>query len=63
MKKFVLSLAALALISASSLTASAQTSASATVGSAQPSTLGGCNPRPQGILGSIYAAVTSFFSF
>ncbi len=64
MKKSVLSLAALALISASSFTASAQSTMGPDAVSGcmpRPQAVSGCMPRPQSVFGGIYSAVVAFF--
>ncbi len=67
MKKSALSLAALVLVSASSLSASAQspTMGANAIGGCnpRPQAIGGCNPRPQGVIGGVYALVMQFFCF
>lgn len=66
MKKSVLSLATLVLISISSLTASAQSFASSAAVSGsnpRPQAVSGSNPRPQGVFGTVYTAILSFFGF
>ncbi len=77
MKKSVLSVAALVLISASNLTASAQVSlagSNAVSGTnprpqavsgtnPRPQAVSGTNPRPQGVFAGMYTAFLSLFGF
>ena len=59
MKKVVFSLAALALVSVSSLTASAANVVSGS--NPHPQVVSGSNPHPQSFFAGVYTAVLSFF--
>lgn len=68
MKKTVLSLAVIVVLSASTFTATAQGVTSNAMGGSnpRPQAMGGSNPRPQSavsVLGSAYAAVLAYFGF
>ncbi len=64
MKKSVLSLAAIVVLSASTLTASAQMTSQARSGSdPRPQARSGSDPRPQSVAGTIYTTVLAYFGF